>query len=540
MSLGLDVCAARGAYIQPQTRKSLSLDLPILSPFSPPIKLSVDNQNTSSSLLDYQTDVMLNPIENNNDDQSTESSSQLTRSQVKRLKREEKQELMKQQTEQQQLIQSSTNHVYENGKFPFEILSTIFKHLPSWELVLARSLCSQFKTVADDPAFWHSVILPPRPKTHLKLASFEFFNERSKKTQLVRNENGEVVELIRTGPPRLKEISIHVGVESNLFKPLCDWLLANKASLVYVHLAVTKDRWKLMELSKKDLWEGFPEMIEYRAHHKQLPVIVDLKFRSLEVLGKELESDLKKKSQQLASAGVDPLLAASKISKSKLRVLWLEDMKMVLHWRHGISPKAPISLQRLTSLRIEKPATNYEWNHFLSEMCHTLKHLEFTMEDSSLLLPRGIDVAPAPLIFSKLQVLKLKGRYERFPGWMKVKESLILVTYTIFIDLPPISELWVKSMKEYKRIEKRCPSLKTLRYCYAPMKEEEKDWLNEFVFERQLRSQTVQIDGKKVGALKTLVVPFASYEPRKLELLEDVVDELLDLESVPQVVEVEI
>lgn len=173
-------------------------------------------------------------------------------------------------------------------------------------------------------------------------------------------------------------------------------------------------------------------------------------------------------------------------------------------------------------------------------MCHTLKHLEFTMEDSTLLLPRGIDVAPAPLIFSKLQVLKLKGRHERFPGWMKVKESLTLVTYTIFIDLPPISELWVKSMKQYKRIEKRCPSLTTLRYCYAPMKEEEKDWLNEFVFERQLRSQTVQIDGKKVGSLKTVVVPFASYEPRKLELLEDVVDELLDLKSVPQVVEVEI
>lgn len=114
-------------------------------------------------------------------------------------------------------------------------------------------------------------------------------------------------------------------------------------------------------------------------------------------------------------------------------------------------------------------------------------------------------------------------------------------------NLPSISELWLvdeeDEIEEGFNISDQCPELKVVRIFHQPtdnyqsVDEAILDAFNERIANVKAG---LKVDEVMMGNVKTLILPFEMLKAKTLEELKQLVEEVVDIGSVPEHLEIEI
>ena len=144
-----------------------------------------------------------------------------------------------------------------------------------------------------------------------------------------------------------------------------------------------------------------------------------------------------------------------------------------------------------------------------------------------------------PLEFPRLEVLEDYSEID-FPNWIKIPYTSTLMVYhnEVLNGLPNVSHLWLTGIEKCGRLTKSCPSLKTLRVA------SKSSIINSATLlldqRRSMVEGSMEIDGIKVTPIKTLSGDFKRFSEEELASLGNFAEDLIDLETVPKQIEVEI
>lgn len=176
--------------------------------------------------------------------------------------------------------------------------------------------------------------------------------------------------------------------------------------------------------------------------------------------------------------------------------------------------------------------------------------LEALRERSGQTLSRSVSitVSCASIHLPRLEVLDVKRLtypYE-FPRWIVPENSCTLINSDdgLLSNLPPVSKLWINGLVSDFLLADLCPTLGELRVYNVDLSDE---WgmRNESFISMLRRRKTYvnqgrEIEGVKMIHLKRLVFPFRLLDTLQLSQLRELVEEVVDLESVERLIEVEI
>lgn len=155
----------------------------------------------------------------------------------------------------------------------------------------------------------------------------------------------------------------------------------------------------------------------------------------------------------------------------------------------------------------------------------------------------------------RLQVLQFRITWEGldayvFPSWLRLPFSCKLLLEQIHVasGLPSVSELWIggdgwiDEMNWANQLGGRCPLLETLRFDSTRVKFITDPLLNLLRKRQENVEAGLEVDGVKMISLKRLVVHLPIVNKDQLVLLEvqELVAEIVDLESVPEKIELEV
>lgn len=383
---------------------------------------------------------------------------------------------------------------------PYEAILHIASFLNTWELIMIRRLNKHWREASElTKTLWKNVYLPKMTNKRLTV--------------------GAVKLAIQLGNRKVKELVITAGAESKVLKELKPCLFETKDSLMILDLKITKEGRFLRDYSGLPL--HFPKLRVYRFLHSNVVPIANLNFIKKDQ-GFQIEAEDENEEQVTTVANQAPLT-----------VLWVNELKQITHRRTYYQfwdskfEKAPL-LESLTSLRVEFPFCSNLWHEVLTwTSSKTLKHLEIKIsnlhED-----PERENLEP--IEFPNLVILRLSGPHDLFPYWMKVPPNLIFVSCNVWDDLPPIEEMWIKNVAAWEKMVGKCGNLKTLRYNYDIMKEKEEEQLLALLDKR----------AEETHPIETLVVPFKTCRPDKLEVMRRKVKILMDLGSTPRGIDLDV
>lgn len=352
-------------------------------------------------------------------------------------------------------------------------------------MVSVMRVCREWlETIDDNRALWRELILPEK-KTDPGLKSLEFFDRKSGST--------------------LTQVSMNVA-EVRERTDFIKILEKSKATLQVLNLTGLD-----YDLKKKVFWD-YPKLIDCR--------LFSLQWRTVQI-------NLTSRGKE-AGAQIDP--------GSSLKVLWVCDSENLLRSRSQM-------FNGLLSLYVIGGHSSSSWRRFLEVPSRTLRHLELTFKGDH-------DQSISALEFPFLEILDLhytrSSLTRRFPGWIKAPKSATFITHTVDLlsSLPSCSKLWINHISNVNELQARCPELSELRLNTNYPETFNSEDCNKLISMLRQRKSNVEagteIDGARMIPLKTLVLPFRLVKDEFLSLLRELVEEVVDLESVSSFIELEI
>lgn len=377
---------------------------------------------------------------------------------------------------------------------------SIFKWLDSVQVVKIRPVCQKWLEIIEEyRSLWRRPILPRRKKGW-PISTLELFDSKSQST----------LEEVQFSLPKL---------ESEEYSLLVQLLERSKHSLRFLSIQLYDrvDFW-YRESPIPDLSWKLSHLVEFKVSHSQQK-------RESRVLLRwnEFEGSNRLGSNQ---------------NLSNLKVLWIYNFPAFINSHLDL-------LSNISSLCLSRSVTSSEWRRILEVPSKTLKHLRMTASASSD--PDSDQLST--LHFPRLKLLQTwSSEFFILPTWLDVPTTSILISELGFpLYLPSISILCIPDLRDIQRSKIRCPLLVELEVGKSSdgiIAETYPDLVNELILvlkERNHQSEDgFEVDGVQMTPLKRLVIPFVQFRARKLEELRDLVEELLDLESVSPFIEIEV
>lgn len=159
-------------------------------------------------------------------------------------------------------------------------------------------------------------------------------------------------------------------------------------------------------------------------------------------------------------------------------------------------------------------------------------------------------VGPEPLDFPLLEVLQLSRLNtlagNRFPSWIRIplEATLCIDSAWVPTSLPSVSTLWLGGLINVEVLTSCCPELVTLRVdgdSYSNYSVGYKDELISTLKTRKGNAEAgMEVSGVKMIPLKTIVLRKCIFGSEQLSEISELVEEVVDLDSVPKFIEVEI
>lgn len=138
---------------------------------------------------------------------------------------------------------------------------------------------------------------------------------------------------------------------------------------------------------------------------------------------------------------------------------------------------------------------------------------------------------------------------ERFHSYVRIPSSckLLLSFFTIPDDLPAVSEIWMVSSgfgyisHDWRgQLDRQCPLLETL-VILSPISRAFPENLLDFLRRRKAVAETgLKINGIKVLPIKKVIMNLSLLDQWHVLWIQEWVEELVDLATVPMKIEVEI
>lgn len=199
--------------------------------------------------------------------------------------------------------------------------------------------------------------------------------------------------------------------------------------------------------------------------------------------------------------------------------------------------------RNLSSLFIVCGTTSTKWSKLLERCSRTLKHLGIHIFD-----PTAFGKV-SPLDLTCLEVMELRYTSPRadFLSSFRIASTCKVISRAkIPSRLPSISELWTGScVSDWELLERFCPSLEILRIDSVGKKGDlgNMDASRLLLSLRRRRENSeagLEVNGIKMRPIRKLVVPFQKLPSWEAEGLKTEVQELVDSETLPFELEVEI
>lgn len=185
-------------------------------------------------------------------------------------------------------------------------------------------------------------------------------------------------------------------------------------------------------------------------------------------------------------------------------------------------------LDNLSSFSIAT-SESVNWSKILGPCSRGLKHL-------SISVALGDEGSPI-LQLPSLEVLELRGGQ---PSWMITPLTCLVILNgtSIPVVTPNASHLWVGSLSGWENLAGGSPSLEELRielvFTSASLR-------CAVLLVRQRKGNVeadLEADGIRMRPLKKLIISFNDLKPSELQELRELVEEVVDLATVPELVEV--
>lgn len=199
--------------------------------------------------------------------------------------------------------------------------------------------------------------------------------------------------------------------------------------------------------------------------------------------------------------------------------------------------------RNLSSLFVVCGTTSTKWSKLLGRCSRTLKHLGIHIFD-----PTAFGKV-SPLDLTCLEVMELRYTSPRadFLSSFRIASTCKVISRAkIPSRLPSISELWTGScVSDWEPLERFCPSLEILRIDSVGKKGDlgNMDASSLLLSLRRRRENSkagLEVNGIKMRPIRKLVVPFQKLPSWEAEGLKMEVKELVDSETLPFELEVEI
>lgn len=223
---------------------------------------------------------------------------------------------------------------------------------------------------------------------------------------------------------------------------------------------------------------------------------------------------------------------------SALQIFW--DIN-IDNWDH------PFSLfSNLKSLCVQDPVDHLHCRGYLIAASQTLKHLQITfVRDED---PEQVPSEVKPLEFPNLQVLET-SMTERFPSYVRIPSSckLLLSSFSFPRNLPAVSEIWMVSpdfgyMSHFwpGQLEGQCLLLETLVILSPSFQTFPEHLLLVLRRRKEVAEAGLSINGIGMLPIKKVIVSLSLFNQDQILQIQELVEELVDLATVPMKIEVEI
>lgn len=368
-----------------------------------------------------------------------------------------------------------------------ELLLNVFKRLDSKEMVnIVRVSKDWLKIIDENKSLWRRLVLPERQSRW----------------------NTSIVELFhRKSCSSLQEINMQINFFDSQIEEFSSLLKKSENTLHTLYLkggthaaiALSELCWRLPKLTKciiVDSKKGHPSPVKF----------VKPRFPN-----------------------------ADGQIQDGLRVLWTVTTSSI---ERAIS-EDPCRLDQLVSLKLQDRIECFRLEALLRQSSKTLKHLSCRL--------RSREPMPPTLNLPLLEILELQHDETSFPSWLRIPYPCTLIfrePRKLFRDLPPISKLWVRDLRKIRKLATECPNLIELRvdtFDFNVLKHEQRDSLILLLRERKEKVDAGTIfKGLTMTHLIRLVFPVRFLSQSQLSQLKDLVEEVVDLESVDRSFEVEV
>lgn len=231
-------------------------------------------------------------------------------------------------------------------------------------------------------------------------------------------------------------------------------------------------------------------------------------------------------------------------ASNNLKILWIWSSQV-----QSVFQSPDQAFNNLSSLVIDGDVEYPKLRVILEKPSLTLKHLQISIKTSFL---RSNTTGLQGLHLPHLQVLEIKESLSTsvYPRFLRIPPtSTILMRDEMVYSLPSISRLWISHLKELHLIEARCPVLVELRVVgpfpeassmFGLTRKEGSNLCSMLRQRKEIVEAGMEVDGVKMIHLKTLVINTTGIKSETLDELKELVEEVIDVEEVPPMIDVEI
>lgn len=364
---------------------------------------------------------------------------------------------------------------------PSDVQLSLFKVLDSNDMVrLSRVSKTWLEVLENNDSLWKRLILSEK-ENGWDLSILELFDRKSNHS--------------------LKEISIHIKMEREELVSLYAFLIPSRKTLRFLTISISSfftTESGIYQLLTEQL-NVFPHLVECR--------LGDVYCGPVQLQVKDADENV--------------------IQGSNLKVLWTcreERQPFISSFRH---------LNNLKSFRLTGALGTRDARALLQGPSQSLRHLDI-FDVSDHLAPTTFT-----LDFPRLQVLEIASRSQAWPSWLIIPPSTTVVTFCALVNFPSISKLWLENLSCINRLASRCPTLVELRIVSDSFSIKEnivpsipQQLINMLLQRRRFVEEGFKVEGIEMVKLKALVLPFKLLTKEFLSSLEELVEEVVDLETV--------
>lgn len=383
--------------------------------------------------------------------------------------------------------QMSQQEATESESFPAEVLLRVFRNLDSKDMVLVSRTNHQWLEIINEHrTLWRRLVLD-LDKTGGQCSILELFDRKSDHS--------------------LREVSIQ-SIGEDQESVISDILLRSRQTLSSLRLDVGDPYGRLSESTR---------------------ALSDLSFRLSNLVEFKL-FEVEPTRGSFGRPNVRVRIQNEDQVAPKLRVLWIWKCDELFTNHLGL-------LRNLTSLVLYQHLENLEMWRVLEGPAHSLKHLDIQIHefDEDQELPT--------LNFLNLEVLELMS-YGYYPNWLSIPSTSTFISkqYHVPRCLPSINELWVDSlMKWEENLAGKCPILNTLRLSFDKKVIAQIKRILPLLKKRiQNVEEGLEVDGVAMVRIERLIVPLRFLKAELISELRELVDQVVDLQTVPRLIDVSV